>query len=195
MKTPSLNGLIAVFPALCLLATPAVLAQGQGRGGPQDLPGDTNAATECGPGEVLVADGTPDGICFPLDYNFNLRFIEESTCPCDFLGAIYDPYTWRLDQARACYAVDTEEFFEAGYFSLNGKRTNAGAVVDSLNFVQNDFPPHHVFCVSVADNVVQDFNVNVPTESELDDCIADIQAVAAALGVTSCEPPELLPLP
>jgi len=164
----------------------------QGDGDCVDLPTDTNAATECDVGEVLVADGTDMGVCFPLDYTWDLRFTEDSTCPCDIQSAIHAPYTWRLDTVLDCASNNTDPLFEPGRLSLRGDRSG---INKDFVLIEQDADSYTVSCLLKANGSWVDPGTSVTTQTELDDCFADLLAVATAVGVNCPSLPVFVAFP
>ena len=175
-KTSALTGLIAAIGLLCFSITPSSAK-------------DQAKKDDCGPGEVLVADGVGGGVCNPLAAVLSTPIEPAvSACPCAFLASLSSPFRGSETTSYSCTAQDTLQPIDDGQFDFVG---GLGTSPQSLVVGQDTFGLD-MFCFRTAgpdrpSNVIE--AKYIASVIELGDCIEDFQTVANALGVSCPEPP------
>jgi hypothetical protein len=166
-----------------------------------DTDTDTSAATEWGLGEVLVADGTGGGVCFPASFTWDNRFAEDSACPCGSAIELLHVLPWVDLQPVSCLAFQSD----------NGDGVCDGVGVDSCSFeVRNTegrepglrlfdigeyLGPERSTTCAVRDKAGHSDFEWILYQVEWDDCLSDALALAVALGATCPSPPVVEGLP
>ncbi len=160
---------------------------------------DTSAATECGPGEVLVANGN-GGDCVPLGPFIRLTVgPAASACPCLFLDALSSSHSWDIPWTECGSSSTTDPpRYSGSFFYIEDRWSPDVHGMDQLHVWQQPFDDvlgRPVVCNVVRNGAVSDPSIPVDDGQELDDCIEDLQTVAIALGVSCPPPPVFAPQP
>jgi hypothetical protein len=152
---------------------------------------DVSAATECGAGEVYLADGAGGGVCLPVAPLVGGSISDDaSSCPCDFLEAVSPRHTW-FEGRVFCHAQATTQ--PPVPIPVHGEYALLSIFRDDLLLVTQSELDLSLSCSYFRGGDPVALDVGVDEGAEVSDCFADLQTVAIALGFSCPEPPVFEP--